>query len=140
VSFASWFRGLEGVLGPLDAEIKSQQGRPPDLGDLLLVLACGPTLGGKALRDIDVDLVKLAKGIEQARSEVERDRAYEEIEAAQQAKQEAIEAQDWDRVAELRERERGLVGTDRERHSTQAEEMRTKARRLLRLSKPHSGS
>lgn len=140
MAFASWFRGLEGVLGPLDAEIKSQQGRPPDLGDLLLVLASGQSLVGKVLRDMDVDLVQLAGAIEQARREVEPDRAFEEIEAARQAKEEAIEAQDWDRVAELRERERVLVSKDPERHSEQAQETRKEARRLLGLPEPHSRS
>jgi hypothetical protein len=103
-------------------------------------MASAQTLAGKALRDMDVDLVTLARAIEQARCEVERDRAYEEIEAARQAKETAIEAQDWDRVAELRERERGLVGTDRERHSEQAQEKRKEARRLLGLSEPQSRS
>ena len=51
-----WFDGLRDLLPQLEREIRQELLRDPDLGDLLLMVACAQrTLAGEALREIGVD-------------------------------------------------------------------------------------
>src|SRR5207248_2680518 len=48
---ASWLQGLNQVFDDLSSEIRRELGREPDVGDLLLVLACiRERLAGRALQ------------------------------------------------------------------------------------------
>jgi len=114
-----WLDGLDVVLDRLALEIRGKLGREPDAGDLLLALACAPdTLPAQALGELGVDLDALWGTIERVREQVTRvreqaSRAREQL--AQQtrevrrAKQQAIEAQEFERAAGLRDQERELV-------------------------------
>jgi len=115
----AWLDGLGLVLDRLAVEIRGKLGREPDAGDLLLALACAPdTLPAQVLGELGVDLDALWGTIERVREQVTRvreqaARAREQL--AQQtrevrrAKQQAIEAQEFERAAGLRDQERELV-------------------------------
>jgi hypothetical protein len=115
----AWLDGMEPVLDRLAAEIRGKLGRDPDAGDLLLAFACASdTLPGQALGELGIDLDVLWGMIERARehtlrARVEAARADEQttqqIRELRRAKQQAIEAQEFERAAGLRDQERELV-------------------------------
>ncbi len=115
----AWFDGLDEVLDQLGVEIRGNLGREPDAGDLLLALACAvDTLPAQALGELGVDLDALSGTIERAREQITRvreqaARAREQLarqtREVRHAKQQAIEAQDFERAAGLRDQERELV-------------------------------
>ncbi|HEX5191729.1 MAG TPA: Clp protease N-terminal domain-containing protein [Solirubrobacteraceae bacterium] len=113
---AMWLGELACVLNRLDAEIRGKLGRDPDVGDLLLVLACAQgTVAAGALEQLGIDLDALWGTIERVRAQTTRAEAQareqldEQIDAARIAKEEAIEAQQFDRAADLRDQERRLT-------------------------------
>jgi ATP-dependent Clp protease ATP-binding subunit ClpA len=124
----AWLDGLDEILDPLAREIRRAFGRDPDAGDLLLALACAPdTVPGRALRDLGVDLDALWGTIERAREHAAQERKQtrrdqqrlsEEIHELRVAKEHAIEAQQFERAADLRDQERQLV--EQQAHADQA--------------------
>jgi hypothetical protein len=116
---APWLDGLDEILDPLAREIRGKLGREPDAGDLLLALACAPdTVPGHALKALGVDLDGLWGTIEHAREQATRDQAQaqqartqltQQIGAVHRAKRQAIENQEFERAAELRDQERELI-------------------------------
>lgn len=108
----SWLGELQHILEPLAVDIRAELGRTPDSGDLLLALACArDTFGGQALGELGVDLDELWGTIERARRERQQqiDGLEYETEKAREAKEAAIEAQDFKEAARLRDQERELT-------------------------------
>ncbi len=106
-----WSEGLSPHLDYLGRAIHRQLDRDPDSGDVLLALACTQeTLGGQVLLELGVDLDAMQAAVERARAL--RRQAAEEIarrvEEVRQAKEQAIEAGEPERAAQLRDREREL--------------------------------
>jgi len=109
---AAWLDGLGPVLDRLVVEIRGQLGREPDAGDLLLALACAPdALPARALGELGVDLDALWGTIERVRQQVSRAREQltEQTWEVRGAKEQALEAQEFERAAELRDQERELM-------------------------------
>jgi ATP-dependent Clp protease ATP-binding subunit ClpA len=106
-----WLDGLPAVLKPLGAWIRTDLGRPPDVGDLLLAIVCVPdTLAAEALSELGIDVDELSVRIERARA---RDRTDSQALALRTtevslAKELAIEQQRFDEAAVLRDQEREL--------------------------------
>ncbi len=127
----AWLDGMEPVLIRLASEIRGKLGRDPDAGDLLLALACAPdTLPGQALGELGVDLDVLWGMIERARehalrARVEAARADEQatqrIRELRRAKQQAIESQEFERAAGLRDQERKIMEQSSARTELQPE-------------------
>jgi hypothetical protein len=106
-----WLDGLPMLLAPLGAEIRSQLGRAPDVGDLLLACACVPhTPAYQALAELSVDVDQLWGLIEHARAHNEADRRAlaERMREVAQAKDLAIEEHRLSDAAQLRDQEREL--------------------------------
>jgi ATP-dependent Clp protease ATP-binding subunit ClpA len=108
---AGWLDGFAPLLDRLAADIRQELGREPDPGDLLLVLACAQeTLTAQALSEFGVELDALWGTIEhvrQQRSAAEKD-LTRRIEEVCRAKEQAIEAQEFQSAARLRDQEREL--------------------------------
>jgi hypothetical protein len=114
-----WLDGLGSALDRLAGEIRSKLGRAPDAGDLLLAPACAPEmLPAQALSQLGVDLDALWGTLERARAQATqareqtrdaRRRLTEEIHELRVTKERAIEAQQFERAADLRDQERRLV-------------------------------
>jgi ATP-dependent Clp protease ATP-binding subunit ClpA len=108
----SWLGGLGPVLGRLGREIERELGRPPDSGDLLLALASAPdTRAAAALLAVGMTPDELAAAIERARakagpSEEDLTRTLARVRAG---KQRAVETQEYEAAAGLRDEERRLV-------------------------------
>jgi hypothetical protein len=65
---SGWLDGLTPLLEPLGAEIRAELGRAPDVGDLLLAVACIPhTPAAAALSEMGIDVDELWGRIERAR-------------------------------------------------------------------------
>jgi ATP-dependent Clp protease ATP-binding subunit ClpA len=129
----AWLDGLTAQLTTLSGEIRAELGREPDAGDLLLALACAPgTLVERALRELGVDLDELWGRIETARRErlAERAAVEREIAEVRQAKEAAIESQEFGRAAELRDSERALRGRLRKSRSVDPDALTEIRRRL----------
>jgi ATP-dependent Clp protease ATP-binding subunit ClpA len=108
----SWLGGLAPALGRLGPELRHQLGRSPDSADLLLALACVPeTRAAGALRALGVDLDALTDVIAQIRAQAppSEDDLARELADARQGKQQAVESQEFETAAELRDHERRLV-------------------------------
>ena len=106
-----WLDGLPMLLGPLGPEIRSQLGRAPDVGDLLLACACVPhTPAAQALDELGVDVDELWAVIERARARAQADRhaLAERMLEAVQAKELAIEDGRLEDAANERDQERQL--------------------------------
>jgi UvrB/uvrC motif/Clp amino terminal domain, pathogenicity island component len=112
-----WLDGLGAPINQLAREIRHELGREPDAGDLLLALACAPqTLVCQSLQQLGVDLDALSATIERQRqraltAQEELDRKIERVRIAEER---AIEAQQFDTAAQLRDQEREL--TEQKRH------------------------
>ncbi len=112
-----WLDGLGALLNQLAREIRHELGREPDAGDLLLALACAQqTLVAQSLQQLGVDLDALWATIERQRQQVlaAQEELARKIEQVRAAKNRAIEAQQFDNAAQLRDQERGL--TEQRRH------------------------
>jgi len=110
---------LDGTGPPLRAlvgEIEQRLGRPADAGDLLVVLACVPEgLAARALAGLGIDAEGLVRAVEEARRSGARSALLppaallaerEEVRAEWEA---AIRAPEFQRAAELGDRERTLL-------------------------------
>ena len=137
----SWLDPLSPVLERLAADIRHELGRDPDSGDLLLVLACvQEPLAGRALSALGVDLDQLWATIERLRAQAvaEQRENQQQIDETAKAKQAALEAQDFDRAAALRDRERELRERERQRATVDTPAALEAVRRHLGL--PTSGA
>jgi ATP-dependent Clp protease ATP-binding subunit ClpA len=108
---AGWLDGLDQLLDRLAADIRRELGRDPDPGDLLLALACArETLAARALGELGVELDRLWGTIERVRKQDAgaREQLARQIQEASVAKDQAIEAGDFDDAARLRDQEREL--------------------------------
>jgi ATP-dependent Clp protease ATP-binding subunit ClpA len=106
-----WLGGLAPLLDRLAVEIRRELRREPDLGDLLLALASAPdALTGRAVSALGIDLDRLWGAIERLRTQASgaQEEIRRQIESVCQAKEQAIEAQQFDRAAQLRDEEREL--------------------------------
>jgi Clp amino terminal domain, pathogenicity island component/UvrB/uvrC motif len=129
----TWFDGLRDVLPQLAREIRQELVRDPDLGDLLLAMACARgTVAGEALREIEVDLDVLwgtLERIRQRRAE-ERQALLRRIDEVSRKKAQALESQEFEEAAALRDEERELSGQARSQTSVGTEVVREIRRRL----------
>jgi ATP-dependent Clp protease ATP-binding subunit ClpC len=128
-----WLDGLGPLLDRLAADIREHLGRDPDPGDLLVVLASAQeTLSARAVRELGVDVDALWGAIVRIRTQLSA--AHEElgrqIQEVCRAKEEAIEAQEFQSAARLREQERELRQRARAYPARQAEALREIRRRL----------
>jgi ATP-dependent Clp protease ATP-binding subunit ClpA len=134
----AWFDGLGDLLGHLAREIRQELVRDPDLGDLLLVIACAQdTLAGEALRETGVDLDVLWGTLERLRQRQaeERQVLIRRIEDVRTRKARALESKEFPEAATLRDEERELSDRAREQASIGPEVTR-KLRRRLGLPTP----
>jgi ATP-dependent Clp protease ATP-binding subunit ClpA len=108
----SWLGGLAPVLAPLGPEIRRVLDRGPDTGDLLLALASAPdTRAADALRALGVDLDALAATVEQIRAQAEpsQDDLARELDDVRRSKERAVQEQEYEAAAPLRDEERRLA-------------------------------
>jgi ATP-dependent Clp protease ATP-binding subunit ClpA len=106
-----WLDGLEPVLLRLAAEIRGEFRRAPDTGDLLLVLAHAPdTLAAHMLRELGVNLDELRNKIEGVRAQAlpAETKSARRLQEVIRAKERAIEEQQFESAAQLRDQEREL--------------------------------
>ena len=106
---SDWLDGLESVLAPLDAEIRSQLDRAPDVGDLLIACACVPhTPAYQVLQHLGIDIEQLQREIEQARvrSETDQRAAARQAHEAAEAEALAVEEHRLLDAAQLRDQKR----------------------------------
>jgi hypothetical protein len=108
----------------LDAEIRGELGRDPDIGDLLLMLACAhDALPARALDELGVGLGALCDTLERVRAQSlpaqaqAREHLAEQITAARARMEQAIVEQEFERAADLRDRWRQL--TKQQAHARQ---------------------
>ncbi len=129
----AWFDGLGELLPQLAREIRQELVREPDLGDLLLAIACArETLAGEALREAGVDLDVLwgmLERIRQRRAE-ERQALMARIDDVRVRKALAIKRQEFPEAAALRDEERELSDRARSLASPGPEVVRELRRRL----------
>jgi hypothetical protein len=135
-----WIDGLPMLLGPLGDEIRSQLGRAPDVGDLLLACACVPhTPAVRALGELGVDIDELSALINRGRAQHEADEhaLAERLLETVQGKEQAIEERRFENAARLRDQERGLRDQERARLHDQLATV-DELRRRLGLAPPPS--
>lgn len=107
-----WLGSLTEVIWPLGSEIRQELGRSPDLGDLLLAIACARgTVAGQALQEMAVDLDALWGAIERVRRQRsdEGEGIVERLVEVRLQKDEALKTKQFDEAAKLRDEERDLV-------------------------------
>ena len=110
---SEWLGGLDGVLDQLGREIRSQLGRGPDVGDLLLAIACArPSVAAQALAALKVDLDALWGTLERIRHQEAQqgDELTRRISQVRAQKREALEREEYAEAGKLRDQERELVG------------------------------
>jgi ATP-dependent Clp protease ATP-binding subunit ClpA len=141
-----WLDGLGLGLGRLAGEIRSKLGRDPDAGDLLLALACAPDmLPAQALSELGVDLDALWGTLERARAQATqtrdaRRRLAEQIHELRVTKERAIEDQQFERAADLRDQERQLTEEHAQTHQARASEDQALHEIRRRLGIPQTGN
>ena len=123
----AWFGGLGAILDGLAGEIRRERQRSPDIGDLLLALACAPdTLAAQALRELGIDLDRLPGVVDRLRARaLAEDELTLEIQNLTHAKEQAIE-----NLARLRARERELREQAQARMALQPEVIQEIRRQL----------
>jgi ATP-dependent Clp protease ATP-binding subunit ClpA len=134
----AWLEGLNILLDRLGMEIRHELDRSPDSGDLLLTLACvQETLAGRALDELAVDRDALWTAIERIRRERlgTMTQVEQQTEEARQAKERAIEANDYEEAARQRDLEREFSARQRAGRIMGPEVM-DEIRRLLGLPSP----
>jgi ATP-dependent Clp protease ATP-binding subunit ClpA len=134
---AAWLETLAPALDALAQDIRRELGRAPDVGDLLLVLACAPEfVAGRALHELGIDIDALWGTIERIRqaSAAELKELERHAEEVRQAKQDAIEKKRFDEAARLRDQERELTEGQRSRRAL-GPDVRAEIRRRLGLPK-----
>ncbi len=106
-----WLEGVRPLLGPLAGEIRTELGRAPDPGDLLLVLGCAKhTLAGRALDHMGLDVDTLWGVVQKLRTDDEHacEQLALNIEEAAAARDRAIDEEDFETAARHRDLERTL--------------------------------
>jgi ATP-dependent Clp protease ATP-binding subunit ClpA len=134
---ASWFDGLALVLTSLAREIRQELDRDPDVGDLLLTIACARDgLAGQALEELGIDLDALWGLLERARQRRtdEREELDRKIEEVRTKKREALEREQFQDAARLRDEERELSEKLRSPDDFEDEDVLREVRRRLGLS------
>ena len=136
----AWLNGLGALLDRLGLEIRAKLGREPDSGDLLLALTCLPeSLPAQTMTELGIDPDVLWGSIERAREQTlrareqaasDRDQLAQQIRDVRAAKEQAIEASEFQRAAALRDQERELVEHTPIRPLMQSETLREITRRL----------
>ena len=133
--------GAGPVLRSLAAEIEQQFGRSADAGDLLMLLLSVPEgLAARALAELGVGAERLARAVDAARRDEARSALLapaallEECDRLRREKEAAIDAQEFDRASELRERERELLNKALGEVEAQQGEVLAEARSRLGLS------
>lgn len=109
---AAWFDPLDDLLGALASEIRHALVREPDLGDLLLTIACArQTLAGAALDELGIDLDALWGTLERTRQErkEEGDARERRIAELREEKRQALQNERFQEAATLRDEERALT-------------------------------
>jgi Clp amino terminal domain, pathogenicity island component/UvrB/uvrC motif len=134
----SWLGAIATAMNRLAPEIRRELGRQPDPGDLLLVLALlEDTVADAALRQLGVNPDTLWATIERLRRQ--RSKRDEElstrINEVRAAKELAIESQEHERAARLRDEERTLTEQRRSGGALSAETL-SAIRRTLGLPGP----
>jgi hypothetical protein len=124
-----WLEGLAPVLDILARDFNSDLRREPDLGDLLLVLACDSEgLAGKALKELGIDLDTLWGTIERIR--LPNEDVRRRLREVRIAKENALEQRRFEEAARLRDEERELAGEHREHPAVTPEVLQEMRRRL----------
>ena len=128
-----WLDGLTVLLGALGVEIHAELGRAPDVGDLLVCLACVPhTPAIQALDELGVDVDELWALTERARvqAQAERHALAEQMREVAHAKELAIEENRLQDAAQLRDQERELRDQARDHPRAQLASLKQLRRRL----------
>jgi Clp amino terminal domain, pathogenicity island component len=108
----TWLEPLPPVLERLPAEIREELGREPDLGDLLLAIACArATVAGQALVDMGIDLDALWGTLERIRQQRkdEKEALTRRLDEVRARKREALEGEAYAEAGQLRDEERELL-------------------------------
>jgi hypothetical protein len=132
-----WLGGLSPMLAQLSRDIRRQLQRDPDLGDLLLTIACAPdTLAGRALREVGVELDALWGTLERIRQQEseERESLRRRIEALRAEKERAIAGQEFAEAGRLRDE--ALELSEQTRRLVSVGEVLAEVRRRLGLTSP----
>jgi ATP-dependent Clp protease ATP-binding subunit ClpA len=107
-----WLDGLGAVLEQLGRDIRKELGREPDVGDLLLTIACArATVAGQALQEMGIDLDAVwgrLERIRQQRSD-EADALMSRLEDVRERKRQALEREAYGEAGQLRDEERDLT-------------------------------
>ena len=128
-----WLDGLAVLLAALGAEIRAELGRAPDLGDLLVCMACVPhTPAVQALGTLGVDVDELWALTERARvrAQAEQHALAEQMRQTAQAKELAIEENRLQDAVQLRDQERELRDQARDHPRAQLASLEQLRRRL----------
>ncbi len=132
--------GAGPALRTLAAEIEAQLGRDADAGDLIILLASVPGgLAARTLAALGLDADALARGVEAARQDDARSALLgptallAELDAACAEKEAAIEAHEFERAADSRDRERTLQAEVRGQVEPHQEELLVEVRAHLGL-------
>jgi ATP-dependent Clp protease ATP-binding subunit ClpA len=134
-----WLDGLPAVLKPLGAWIRTDLGRPPDVGDLLLAIVCVPdTPAAEALHELGIDVDELSGRIERARARNRTDSQAlaQRMTEVSLAKELAIEQQRFDEAAALRDQERELSEQARAQQRRRMDAVGELCRRLSTTRSP----
>jgi Clp amino terminal domain, pathogenicity island component len=134
----SWFPQAGIMFGRIGSEIANELRRQPDTGDLLLVLSLATdTLGGAALRELGIEPDALWAVIERLRRDAGRrdQELVRQLEEVRGAKERAIEDEQLEQAARLRDEERQLTER-RQALRTVSPELIVALRRTLGLPDP----
>ncbi len=134
---SGWLDGLGPMLNQLADEIRRELGREPDAGDLLLVLTAVPhTLAAQAMAqleiDVDVEVDVLWGQIERLRQQSSQahKQLAEQVAQTRLEKERAIEAQEFQSAARLRDQERMLTEQHRGQTIVSPQALQAVRRRL----------
>jgi hypothetical protein len=141
-----WDVLVDGTGAPLQTlvgELKQRLGRPPDAGDLLVMLASVPDgVGQRALAALGVDADTLARAVDEARGSGARSsllpapELLAPLEQARAQKLEAIEEHQFEQAAEFRHRERELLASALEVIEPRQQQFVAQVRARLGLDTP----
>jgi ATP-dependent Clp protease ATP-binding subunit ClpA len=125
--------GLDQLLDWLSLEVPRELGRVPDLGDVLIAFACArETLPGQVLNQLGIEPAGLRLQVDRLRLETSRVRETlaQQIRDVEHAKQQATEAMDFERAAQMRAEERDLLQREHQRSLVGRDTLRTLRRYL----------
>lgn len=108
----AWLGSLGAVLNGLASGIRRERNRAPDTADLLLVLACADdTLAGRLLNELGIGLDHLQALTERVRADalVAEEQLDKRLTELRQQKQQAIDAEQYETVAQIHAEEKRLL-------------------------------